>query len=158
MVYQEGTLRAGVERGLREAARSRADFAFHVVVTDPSDAAIAEVPQLGRDGHGLKVFMVAPHFNERIDEYLRLYRAAADAGVLVAVHAEDHTIIARRTAELHAAGRDAVEHFPESRPPEAEIVAGRAGGPRRREVAWRARLRRDAAALSISHARTLHAT
>jgi len=126
MVYQEGTLRAGVERGLREAARSRADFAFHVVVTDPSDAAIAEVPQLGRDGHGLKVFMVAPHFNERIDEYLRLYRAAADAGVLVAVHAEDHTIIARRTAELHAAGRDAVEHFPESRPPEAEIVAVRA--------------------------------
>src|SRR5437763_3720382 len=40
MVYQEdGSLRAGLERGLRDATRSIADFSFHVVVTDPSDAA-----------------------------------------------------------------------------------------------------------------------
>lgn len=124
MVYQEGTLRAGVERGLRDAERSLADFAFHVVVTDPSDAAIGELPSLARDGHsGIKVFMVSPRFDERITDYVRLLRGAADAGVLVAVHAEDHAIVARSTAELHDAGRDAVRHFPESRPPEAEDVA-----------------------------------
>jgi dihydropyrimidinase len=124
MVYQEGTLRAGIERGLRDAARSLADFAFHVVVTDPSDAAIAELPSLARDGHaGLKMFMVAPRFDERITDYVRLLRAAADAGMLVAVHAEDHTVVSRATAELHAAGHDAVRYFPESRPPEAEDVA-----------------------------------
>jgi dihydropyrimidinase len=124
MVYQEGTLRAGIERGLRDAERSLVDFAFHIVVTDPSDAAIAELPSLARDGHtGLKVFMVAPRFDERISDYVRLFRAAASAGMLLAVHAEDHAIVARSTAALHAAGHDAVRYFPESRPPEAEDVA-----------------------------------
>ena len=127
MVYQEGTLRAGIERGLRDAERSLADFAFHVVVTDPSDAAIAELPALVRDGHaGLKVFMVAPRFDERVTDYVRVLRAAAAAGMLVAVHAEDHAIVARATAELHAAGHDAVRYFPDSRPVEAEDVAIRA--------------------------------
>jgi dihydropyrimidinase len=124
MVYQEGTLRAGIERGLRDAKRSLADFAFHIVVTDPSDAAIGELPALARDGHtGLKVFMVAPRFDERITDYVRLLRAAAATGMLVAVHAEDHRVVARATAELHAAGHDAVRYFPESRPAEAEDVA-----------------------------------
>ncbi len=126
MVYQEGTLRAGIERGLRDARRSLADFAFHVVVTDPSDATIAELPSLARDGHAsLKVFMVAARFVERAADYLRLLRAAASAGMLVAVHAEDHAIVARATAELHAAGHDAVRFFPQSRPAEAEDVAVR---------------------------------
>jgi len=124
MVYQEGTLRAGIERGLRDAARSLADFAFHVVVTDPTDAAIGEFSSLVRDGHtGLKVFMVAPRFDERITDYVRVLRAAASAGMLVAVHAEDHAVVARATAELHGAGHDLVRYFPDSRPPEAEDVA-----------------------------------
>ena len=124
MVYQEGTLRAGIERGLRDAERALADFAFHVVVTDPSDAAIGELPALAREGHaGIKVFMVAPRFDERITDYVRLLRTAAEAGVLVAVHAEDHQVVARATAALHAAGNDAVRYFPESRPAEAEDVA-----------------------------------
>lgn len=127
MVYQEGTLRAGIERGLRDAAASLADFAFHVVVTDPTAAALGELPSLARDGHtGLKVFMVAPRFDERITDYVHLLRGAAQAGMLVAVHAEDHGIVARATAELHAAGHDAVRYFPESRPAEAEDVAIRA--------------------------------
>ena len=37
MVYQEdGSLRRGVERALRDARPSIADFAFHIVVTDPA--------------------------------------------------------------------------------------------------------------------------
>ena len=129
MVYQDGTLRAGIERGLRDAQRSLADFAFHIVVTDPNDAAIAELPSLARDEYsGLKVFMVAPRFDERITDYVRLLRAAAAAGMLVAVHAEDHAIVARATADLHAAGHDAVRYFPESRPPDAEATAIRAAG------------------------------
>ena len=124
MVYQEGTLRAGIERGLRDAQRSLADFAFHVVVTDPSDAAVAELPSLARDGYGgLKVFMVSPRFDERITDYVRLLRAAANVGMLVAVHAEDYEVVARATAALHAAGHDAVRYFSESRPAEAEDVA-----------------------------------
>jgi dihydropyrimidinase len=127
MVYQEdGSLRRGIERGLRDARRSIADFAFHVVVTDPSAAARAEISDLARGGHaGLKVFMVSPRFAERRDEYVELMRAAASAGALIAMHPEDHAIVAARTAELHAAGRTTVRHFPESRPVAAEVKAVR---------------------------------
>src|SRR5207248_11283086 len=78
-LYQEdASLRRGIERGLRDAARSLADFAFHVVVTDPSEAARAEIPGLVRDGHaGLKIFMVSPRFVERRDDYGLLLRAAS---------------------------------------------------------------------------------
>ena len=136
MVYQEnGSLRAGIERGIRDAAGSIADFAFHVVVTDPTPSAGAEIPDLVRDGHaGLKVFMVTPRFVARTAEYLAVYRAAAAAGALVAVHAEDHALIAKRTAELHAAGRVSVEWFPESRPPEAESTAVRQAVAHARET------------------------
>ena len=125
MVYQDdGSLRRGVERGMRDAECSLADFAFHVVVTDPSETARAEIPGLMRDGHaGLKVFMVSPRFVERREDYRLLLRAAAEAGAVVAIHAEDHAIVAARTAELHASGRTGVEHFPESRPVEAEVTA-----------------------------------
>jgi dihydropyrimidinase len=127
MVYQDGTLRAGIERGLRDASRSLADFAFHVVVTDPSAGAAGELPALAREGHaGLKVFMVAPRFGERVTDYVRLLRAAAGSGMLVAVHAEDHALVAHATAALHAAGHHGVRYFPESRPAEAEDVAIRA--------------------------------
>jgi dihydropyrimidinase len=127
MVYQEeGSLRRGVERAFRDAAPSVADYAFHIVVVDPSPSGIAELPALVREGHaGLKVFMVMKQFAERTDEFLRLYAAARDNGMLVAVHAEDHRLIADSTAALHAAGKTGVRHFPESRPVEAEVVAVR---------------------------------
>ena len=127
MVYQEdGSLRRGIERGMRDAARSLADFAFHVVVTDPSESARAEIAALIRDGRaGLKVFMVSPRFVERRDDYRLLLGAASEAGAVVAIHAEDHAIVAARTAELHASGRTGVEHFPASRPVDAEVKAVR---------------------------------
>ncbi|HUG56367.1 MAG TPA: amidohydrolase family protein [Candidatus Limnocylindrales bacterium] len=119
-------LRPAVERALADAAPSIVDFAFHVTVVDPSLRAIADVAALAADGHaGLKVFMVMPVFAERRSEFRELYRAAARAGALVAVHAEDAGIVARRTRELHEAGRTGVEAFPDSRPVEAEAVAVR---------------------------------
>jgi dihydropyrimidinase len=128
MVYQEdGSLRRGIERGLKDAESSICDYAFHVVVTVPSAEAIAELPSLARDGHaGIKVFMVTKVFVERKSDYLALYAAAAKEGVLVAVHAEDYLLIERSTAALHLAGRTGAQHFPASRPVEAEVLALRA--------------------------------
>jgi dihydropyrimidinase len=117
---------AATEQWRRDAERSRADFAFHVVVNDPARA-IAELPDLIREGYaGLKVFMVAPAFVEHTEHYLELYRAAATRDVVVAVHAEDRMLIERSTAALHLAGRTAVRYFPASRPVEAEVTAVRA--------------------------------
>ena len=129
MVYQEdGSLLRGIERGMRDAATSICDYAFHAVVTDPSLDAIAELPALARDGHaGVKVFMVTKRFVERRDDYLALYAAAAREGILVAVHAEDYLLIERSTAALHLASKTGAQHFPASRPIEAEVIAVRAG-------------------------------
>ncbi len=127
MVYQEdGSLRRGVERALRDARPSIADYAFHIVVTDPSDDVLSELPGLVAEGHaGLKVFMVMKQFGERTADFLRLYAAAKRNGMVVAVHAEDHRFIADATAALYAEGKTAVRYFPESRPVEAEVVAVR---------------------------------
>lgn len=127
MVHQEeGSLERGIERGLRDASRSIADFSFHAVVTDPSAAALAELPSLAAAGHrGLKVFMVTRTFTARREEFIVLYGAAARHGLTVAVHAEDHLLIERSTAALHLARRSEARHFPASRPVEAEVVAVR---------------------------------
>ena len=118
------SLLAAAQRAVDAGGGALVDFAFHVVVTDPSDTAIAELPELVRQGHaGLKVFMVMPQFAARTADYLRLLRAAGAAGALTAVHAEDAAIIALRTQELLAAGKTGVRFFPESRPVEAEEIA-----------------------------------
>lgn len=119
-------LRPAVERALAEAARSRADFTFHVVLSDPTPQALADIAPLASEGHaGLKVFMVTPRFREREVDYLSALRVAGRLGVLTAVHAEDEAIVAFRTRELLLRGRTGVEWFPESRPPVAEEVAVR---------------------------------
>lgn len=118
------SLLVAAQRAVDASAGALVDFAFHVVVTDPRAEAIAELPELVRQGHaGLKVFMVAPQFGPRTADYLALLRAAGRAGALTAVHAEDHAIIATRTRELLAAGSTGVRFFPDSRPVEAEEVA-----------------------------------
>lgn len=122
-----GSLLDAARTAVASAAGASVDFAFHVVVTDPSDRAIAEIPELVAEGHaGIKIFMVMPAFAERSAEFLRIWRAAGEAGAVTAVHAEDHALIVQRTAALHASGRTGVAHFPDSRPVAAEETAVRA--------------------------------
>lgn len=119
-------LRPAVERALAEAAGSRVDFTFHVVLSDPGPRALADIAPLAAEGHaGLKVFMVTPRFREREVDYLSALRVAGRLGVLTAIHAEDEAIVTFRTKELLLRGRTGVEWFPESRPPIAEEVAAR---------------------------------
>jgi dihydropyrimidinase len=105
------------------AAKSLIDFTFHTVLRDPHDQAIAEMDAVAAAGAGLKIFMSASRFDHRAERYLRALQAAGRAGILTAVHAEDASIIALRTAELLAAGKTGPEHFPASRPVVAEAVA-----------------------------------
>lgn len=122
-----GSLLDAARRASAAATGASVDLAFHIVVTDPSDRAVAELPELVAEGHaGIKIFMVMPAFARRTADFVRIWRAAGDAGAVTAVHAEDHALIARRTAELIAAGRTGVAHFPDSRPVTAEENAVRA--------------------------------
>lgn len=122
-----GSLIDAARRATAAATGASVDFAFHVIVTDPSERAISELPELVAEGFaGIKIFMVMPAFAERTADFVRIWRAAGEAGAVTAVHAEDHALIASRTAELHAAGRTGVAHFPDSRPVAAEETAVRA--------------------------------
>jgi dihydropyrimidinase len=119
-------LRPATERALADGARSIIDYTFHTVLRDPTPEALAEIPDLVAEGFaGLKVFMSVSRFTNRVNDYLRALRIAGRAGALTAVHAEDESIIALRTAELLEQGKRGVAWFPDSRPPLAEEIAVR---------------------------------
>ena len=121
-----GSLLGAVEAAKADAAgKAIVDFTFHTVLRDPHDGAIEELSQVAAAGAGLKVFMSAPRFDHRADQYLRALAAAGRAGILIAVHAEDAAIIQLRTRQLLAEGKTGPEHFPASRPVLAEAVAVR---------------------------------
>jgi dihydropyrimidinase len=121
-----GSLLAALEGVKAEAgAKSLIDFTFHAVLRDPTPAAIDEIPAVAAAGAGLKLFMNAPRFNRRVDDFVRGLWTAGRAGVLTAIHCEDHTICAVETDALLAAGKTGPEYYPASRPVLAEEIAVR---------------------------------
>ena len=70
-----------------------------------------------------KIFMVWTTFDAAVPDHMATMDAAGRAGILTMVHCEDWPILAHAVAELTAAGRTSLEHFPESRPVVAEVVA-----------------------------------
>jgi dihydropyrimidinase len=126
--FQEpGTsLRETVELELTKAAgRTHLDFTLHVVVTDPDRESLAdEVRSLASEGFAsLKVFTAVAGLELRREQLLKVFQAAADAGAIVAVHAEDGPLVTHLTRRLLANGKTGVEHLPEARPPESEALA-----------------------------------
>ena len=116
---------AGLER---EAALVReqaiADVFLHPVLGEITDQTLAEIPQLLAAGcNTIKVFMVAPRFDQQVRGYLEAIRRAGESGLLTLIHCEDHALIEEATARLLAAGRSSLRHYPESRPVISEVVA-----------------------------------
>lgn len=108
------------------AARAAAavDYVLHPVLADPSPAAVAELPGLAAAGHtSVKLFMVDPEFEERIEEVIPAIRAAGRAGMLTLLHCEDSALVRYAGAELLAGGRGTVADWAESRPDLAERAA-----------------------------------
>ena len=106
------------------AAQSRVDYAFHQIVTDPTDAVLAELPGIVAGGvRSLKVFLTYDplHLDDR--QYLRVLAAARREGALVTVHCENHDAIGWLTEALLAAGHEAAKYHAWSRPPVVEREA-----------------------------------
>jgi dihydropyrimidinase len=103
---------------------SRIDYVLHPVLTDPSPEHIAEIPELAAAGYGsLKVFMVGPDFDARVEEYIEAIRAAAACGLMTLLHCEDGAVIRCICRELAAQGRGDVRNWAESRPDYTESAA-----------------------------------
>jgi dihydropyrimidinase len=126
--HQHGgeTLTAALDARLEEAARSRADYSLHLIVTDVSAGQLAELPALTRRGFtSAKVYTTyrAAGFYCDDDTMLRLMEAAAAAGWIVMVHCENDAIVEGARQRLVREGRVGFAYHALSRPVIAEIEA-----------------------------------
>lgn len=119
-----GTLAAAISKWRAKAeGRVVIDYGFHVAIHDPTPETIAEIPRIVESGvSSFKIFMMAG-FEVRARDFMRAFRAASEAGALLAIHAEDEHLIGYCTERLLAAGKRGVEHFGASRPPLSEGAA-----------------------------------
>ena len=113
-----GVLGPLAEYRRRAEAGAMVDYAFHQIVTDPTDAVIHdELPQLVASGvRSLKVFLTYDPLRLDDRQYLAVLSAARRLGCLVTVHCENYDAIAWRSAALLADGRTAPKYHAWSRP------------------------------------------
>ncbi|HYB40742.1 MAG TPA: dihydropyrimidinase, partial [Candidatus Methylomirabilis sp.] len=105
--------------------RAHIDYGFHVIVSDATDATLAEIPRLAEAGYpSLKVFMIN-EFGIGDEALIRVLAAAKQAGALVNVHAENGDMLDHCARTLLAAGRRSPRYYAESRPALAEAEATR---------------------------------
>ena len=108
----------------QRASRAMVDHAFHQIVTDPTDAVLAELPTIVASGvRSFKVFLTYDPLRLDDRQYLRVLAAARSLGCLVTVHCENYDAIAWRTEALLAAGLTAPKYHAWSRPPVVEREA-----------------------------------
>ncbi|MDQ2914393.1 MAG: allantoinase AllB [Chloroflexota bacterium] len=111
----------------REAAEraSVVDFGLWGGLVDADPATLRELSERG--AVGVKAFLCdsgIPEFPALSDEDLvAALRAAADAGLVVALHCEDDALVREATARVRGAGRHDVGAWPSSRPPLVEVRA-----------------------------------
>ena len=118
-------LRAAIDREAKKAdGRSLIDYGFHIAVIDPFQAALDEIPALAADGFtSVKIFTANSGMALPDRDVLRVLQAAADAGIMVNVHAEDQALIDHLTESLLRTGRRGVEFLGHARPNHAEAAA-----------------------------------
>jgi dihydropyrimidinase len=119
--FPDQTLADGIREWTARAAPSALiDYSFHIIVTDFSDASLAEVPRLLADGFpSVKAFMM------RISDgdLLKLMAASASAGGLVMAHAENAAVLDHQQARLFAKGKRSARWYVDSRPERGEAEA-----------------------------------
>ena len=116
------TLRQAVEAQLEEAREATVDYAFHVMVTDVENAALADLVALGTPS--VKLYTTyRPNYYADDATILQVMEACADLGILPLVHCENDALVTARTASLVAAGETGWRHHGRSRPALAEQEA-----------------------------------
>ena len=121
-----GSLVAAVEDYHRRAeGRASIDYAFHLIVSDPTPSVLREeLPRLIREGYtSFKVYMTYDDLKLSDREILEVLDLARREGAMVMVHAENSDCIAWLTDRLLAAGHTAPRYHALSRPAPVEREA-----------------------------------
>ncbi|MBO9538913.1 dihydropyrimidinase [Herbaspirillum sp.] len=114
-----GSLRAAVEDYHRRAeGKAVIDYAFHMIVSDPSEQVLKEeLPQLVREGYtSFKIYMTYDDLKLNDRQILDLLALARREGAMVMVHAENADCIGWLTEQLEQAGLTAPKYHAASRP------------------------------------------
>lgn len=107
------------------AARSPIDYALHQIITDPTEAVLAqELPAVIAGGvRSVKLFLTYDPFHVTDTEYLEVLSAAKRLGAIVCVHCENYDAIRWRAAALLRAGLSGPASHALSRPKVVEREA-----------------------------------
>ena len=113
----------------RAAPKSVLDYSYHLIVTDPTDAAINEdLPAaFARGITSFKVFMTYDKMIVSDEQFLEILVMARDNGGLTMVHAENNAMIKWMVGRLIERGYDAPKYHAVSHPAVSEIEAVRRG-------------------------------
>jgi dihydropyrimidinase len=121
-----GTLQAAVDDYHRRAAgKAVIDYAFHLIVADPTPQVLREeLPRLIRAGYtSFKIYMTYDDLKLSDHEILTVLDVAREHQALVMIHAENSDCIAWLTERLNADGRTAPKYHAASRPMAVEREA-----------------------------------
>lgn len=124
--FKGQSLRAAVDDyHQRAAGKSVVDYAFHLILTDPTENVLGqELPALIREGYtSFKIYMTYDDLKLNDRQILDVLSIARRDGALTMVHAENSDCIAWLTERLETAGDIAPKYHAASRPPIVEREA-----------------------------------
>lgn len=107
---------------------SMVDYAFHMVMTDPREEVIDEIPAMVEAGYPtMKLFMAykGMFFHADDDAILKALYKGKEAGATIMVHAENADMIDVATKKLISEGKTGPYYHAVSRPPVVEAEATR---------------------------------
>ena len=113
------SLRAAVDDYHRRAqGKALVDYAFHLIVTDPTPQVLTEeLPALIREGYtSFKIYMTYDDLKLADGQILDVLDVAREHGAMTMVHAENSECIEWLTRRLEKAGKTAPRYHAESRP------------------------------------------
>jgi dihydropyrimidinase len=113
------SLRAAVDDYHRRAeGKAHVDYAFHLIVSDPSPAVLTEeLPALIAEGYtSFKIYMTYDDLKLGDGEILDVLSVAREHGAMAMIHAENADCIEWLTRRLEAAGRTAPRFHAHARP------------------------------------------
>ena len=117
-------MRDGGRRLPRAGGKAVIDHAFHMIVSDPSEEVLGELPGLIREGYSsLKLFMTYPLLRLADEQMLDLLTLARAEGAMVSVHAENDAMLAWTARRLLERGHTAPRYHAISHPRIAEAEA-----------------------------------
>jgi len=109
----------------RAEGKAIVDYAFHILMSDPSDQALGqELPALAADGYtSIKIYMTYEGLKLDDRQILNVLAAARRSGCMVMIHAENDACIHYLTAQLVDAGQTGLANFPLTAPHPVEREA-----------------------------------